>query len=163
MVLNLGYVEDLRKIVGHQPLILVGSVVVIIDEEARILLQERRFPKGAWGIPGGLMELGESTEDVAKREMFEETGYIIEDLNLINVYSGPQNFTIAENGDEFYVVTTAYFTDDFKGKLNVDKTESISFKFFDPSELPNGIVKSHQVILDEFLKKHYMYKKDDGN
>ena len=113
----MGYVEDLRAIVGHRPLILVGSVVIIIDEKGRLLLQERQFPKGAWGIPGGLMELGESTEDVAKREIFEETGYKIDELKLINVYSGPQNFTVAENGDEFYVVTTAYFTDKFKGKF----------------------------------------------
>ena len=36
----LSYVEELRKKVGHQPLILVGSVAVIIDEFGRVLLQE---------------------------------------------------------------------------------------------------------------------------
>lgn len=110
-----------------------------------------------WGITGGLMELGESTEDVAKREVFEETGLRIDKLNLINVYSGPQNFIKAENGDEFYVVTVAYYTKGFNGDLKVDKSESIKFQFFFPNQLPQNIVKSHKVILDEFLLKHYPF------
>lgn len=103
----MGYIEDLRKIVGHRPLIYVGAVVVVVDEHGRILLQQRRFPEGAWGIPGGLMELGESTEDVAKRELYEETRLSVDELTLINVYSGSEHFIKAANGDEFYVVTTA--------------------------------------------------------
>jgi hypothetical protein len=46
----MGYIEDLREIVGHRPLIFVGSVTVIIDEMGRLLLQQRKFPNGAWGI-----------------------------------------------------------------------------------------------------------------
>lgn len=105
----MGYIEELRKLVGHRPLIFVGSVVVVVDEQGRILLQQRKFPEGAWGIPGGLMELGESTEDVARRALFEETRLQVDELTLINVYSGPEHFIRAANGDEFYVVTTAYY------------------------------------------------------
>lgn len=151
----MGYIEDLRAVVGQRPLIFVGSVTIIIDEMGRLLLQQRKFPHGAWGITGGLMELGESTEDVARREIFEETGLKVDKLNLINVYSGPQNFVKAENGDEFYVVTVAYYAEGFEGKLNIDKSESITFDFFFPNELPQNIVKSHKIILDEFLTKHY--------
>ncbi|WP_391117241.1 NUDIX hydrolase [Psychrobacillus sp. L3] len=121
----------------------------------RLLLQQRKFPNGYWGITGGLMELGESTEDVARREIFEETGLQVDKLSLINVYSGPQNYIKAENGDEFYIVTVAYYTDGFEGELNIDESESIKFEFFYPNELPKNIVKSHKVILDEFLAKHY--------
>lgn len=151
----MGYVEDLRKIVGHRPLIFVGAVAVIVDEVGRILLQQRRFPYGSWGIPGGLMELGESTEEVAKREVFEETGLKIDDLQLINVYSGAQNFVKAQNGDEFYVVTVAYYSHNSVGELNVDTSESITCKFFYTDELPETIVKGHKIILDEFLTKHF--------
>lgn len=151
----MGYIEDLRGIVGHRPLIFVGSVAIIIDQAGRLLLQLRKFPNGFWGIPGGLMELGESTEDVAKREVFEETGLIVAQLKLINVYSGPQNFVKAENGDEFFVVTVAYYSEEYKGKLSVNDSESIKFEFFYPNELPNNIVKSHKIILNEFLTKFY--------
>ncbi|MBY0097366.1 NUDIX hydrolase [Mesobacillus maritimus] len=150
----MGYIEDLRKIVGHRPLILVGAVAVIVDDSGRILLEQRRFPKETWGLPGGLMELGESTEEVAKREVLEETGLTVNDLKLINVYSGANHFVKAENGDEFYVVTVAYYTETFEGKVKVDKKESISFEFFEPDKLPSKMVKSHKQMIDEFLIKH---------
>jgi 8-oxo-dGTP pyrophosphatase MutT (NUDIX family) len=155
----MGYIEELREIVGHRPLIFVGSVTIIIDDMGRLLLQQRKFPNGTWGITGGLMELGESTEDVARREIYEETGLSVDKLHLINVYSGPQNYIKAENGDEFYVVTVAYYSQGYKGELNIDQSESIKFDFFYPEELPNNIVKSHKVILDEFLSKYYTHKK----
>lgn len=154
----MGYIEELREIVGHRPLILVGAVTVIVDEAGRILLQQRKFPKGAWGIPGGLMELGESTEEVARREVYEETGLSLGRLDLINVYSGSENFIKAENGDQFYTVTIAYYTQGYEGKLNIDTSESITFDFFYPDELPSNIVKSHRLILDEFLANHYERK-----
>ena len=151
----MGYIEDLRRIVGHRPLILVGAVTVIVDELGRILLEQRRFPKETWGLPGGLMELGESTEEVAIREVYEETGLTVKDLKLINVYSGKNHFVVAENGDEFYVVTVAYYTETFEGIVNVDEKESISFEFFEPERLPVKMVKSHKTIIDEFLMNHY--------
>jgi 8-oxo-dGTP pyrophosphatase MutT (NUDIX family) len=151
----LGYIEDLRAIVGHRPLIFVGSVVIIVDDMGRILLQQRKHPYGSWGIPGGLMELGESTEDTARREVYEETKLEIGELKLINVYSGPQNYIKAANGDEFYVVTTAYYTQEVKGIIKVDKTEALTFEYFYPDNLPENLVKSHQLILNEFLSNQY--------
>ncbi|SRR5690625_3678152 len=148
----MGYVEDLRKIVGTRPLIFVGAVCLMINEEGQILLQQRRFPKGKWGIPGGLMELGESTEDVARREVLEETGLIVGELHLINVYSGPKHFIKAENGDEFYVVTTAYYTTDFTGEMKIDKSESIRFKYYELEHLPEDMVGTHRTIINDFLK-----------
>ncbi|MFD1849874.1 NUDIX hydrolase [Oceanobacillus bengalensis] len=148
----MGYIEDLRSIIGHRPVIFPGAVVIIVDDLGRILMQQRTHPKGAWGIPGGLMELGESMEDVAKREVREETGLIIDELRLINIFSGAQYLTVAENGDEFYTVTAAYYTNNFSGDFRIDKTESIQFQFFYPTELPEGIVKTHQIILKEFLQ-----------
>lgn len=44
-------------------------------------------PKGKWNFSGGLMELGESTVETAKREVLEETNLIVEDLKLLGVYS----------------------------------------------------------------------------
>lgn len=149
----MGYIEELRALVGKRPLIFAGSVVVISDEKGRILLQQRRHPEGAWGLPGGLMELGESTEEVARREVLEETGLTVGKLNLINVYSGEEQFIVAENGDQFYVVTTAYSTTDIKGVLDVDEAESIQFKYFNRQELPEYIVKSHRKVLEDFYKK----------
>lgn len=55
----------------------VGAVVI---EEGRILLVKRKYPpkKGNWAIPGGSVNLGESLQAAAEREIMEETGLIIE-------------------------------------------------------------------------------------
>lgn len=148
----MGYIEELRKVVGHRPLILVGAVTVIIDDENRILLQKRKTTSyGMWGIPGGLMELGESAEDTAKREVFEETGLTVGKLNLIDVFSGEGSYIKVPNGDEFYAVTVAYYSNEISGNFNMDESESLEFSFISIEELPGNIVKSHKKIIERFL------------
>lgn len=79
------YVKELRKLVGTRPLILPGSVVIMLNNDNQILLQHRH--DGGWGVPGGLMELGESLEDTARREVKEETGLTVGSLKLLDVFS----------------------------------------------------------------------------
>lgn len=131
----MGYIEDLRKIIGTRPLILVGAVVAVIDDHGKILLQKR--PEGIWGLPGGLLELGESVEDAGRREVFEETGVEIGRLQLVDVFSGKQYFRKLPNGDEFYPVTIAYISKDIKNStIKIDGKESIDAGFFPFHQLP---------------------------
>jgi 8-oxo-dGTP pyrophosphatase MutT (NUDIX family) len=55
-----------------------------IDNEGKILLQ--KWPERILALPGGLLELGESAEDVGRREVFEETGVEIGSLQLIEPF-----------------------------------------------------------------------------
>jgi len=66
------------------PLIGVGAVVV---DEGRVLLVRRGTEpmKGHWTLPGGLVELGEPLEAAVVREVREETGLIVEPLELIEL------------------------------------------------------------------------------
>lgn len=147
----MGYVEDLRKIVGTIPLILVGAVVIITDNENRILLQKRmHHPVGRYGLPGGLMELGESTMETAQREVYEETGLKVSNLNLIDVFSGKEHFIKTPNGDEFYVVVTAYWTKEFSGTLEINDEESMSLDFYHMDDLPENIPKSHKEMINKY-------------
>ena len=73
----MGYIEEIRALVGHQPIILVGAIVIVSNPQGEILLQQRKHPKGYWAIPGGLMELKETTEDTARRELLEEAGLTV--------------------------------------------------------------------------------------
>ena len=54
---------------------MLGAAAVVIDD-GRVLLIRRGQPPdaGAWSIPGGGVELGESVEDALRREVREETG-----------------------------------------------------------------------------------------
>lgn len=79
------YILDLRKTVGHRPLLQVGASVIVVDSEGRILLQKRR-DNGLWGYAGGSVELDEEVEKAAMRELFEETGLFADELELFGVF-----------------------------------------------------------------------------
>lgn len=71
------------------PKIVAGAVVT---KDGKILLCKRAIePRiGYWTLPAGYMEEGESVEDGAKREAFEEANAIIEVDSLLAVYSVPR-------------------------------------------------------------------------
>ncbi|OUB35428.1 DNA mismatch repair protein MutT [Bacillus thuringiensis serovar yunnanensis] len=144
----MSYVQELRKVVGHRPLILPGAVVVLTDEKKQILLQKRKEPEGLWGIPGGLMEPGESLENTVKRELFEETNLQVDKLSLVGVFSGNSFFRKLQNGDQFYSVTIVYTSKHFKGNLEISDDESMELRFFKYNEIPSNLIASHKEILN---------------
>ncbi len=62
----------------------VGAVVV---NEGRVLLVQRGTEpaKGQWSIPGGLIDVGESLREAVAREVLEETGLVVEPVELIEL------------------------------------------------------------------------------
>ena len=144
------YFKYLRQYVGHKPIILPGSVVIILNDQDEILLQERR--NGKWGLPGGLMDLGESFEEVAKREVFEETGLTVDHLRLLNVYSGSEYYLKVDNGDELYSATAVYYTKDVSGNLKIDYRESKDMKYFSTDNLPSGLNENDKGFIEDYLK-----------
>jgi len=148
----MGYIEDLRSIIGHKRIILNGCIAFIKNPKGRILMQQRKFPYGKWGLPGGLMELGESTEETVKREVFEETGLTLGKLSLFGVYSGKNYLCIAQNGDEFYVVTTVYVTNEYIGEVSVNNDESLKFEWIDIHDLPENIAGTHKEIIADYIQ-----------
>jgi 8-oxo-dGTP diphosphatase len=64
---------------------------VIFDPAARVLLIRRGHEpfRGAYALPGGFVEVGETTESACRREVEEETGLEVHDLRLLGVYSKP--------------------------------------------------------------------------
>ncbi|AOV07142.1 NUDIX hydrolase [Sporosarcina ureilytica] len=131
----MGYIEDLRSIVGHRPLILSGSGVAVFNHEDEMLLV-KKFD-GRWGIPGGFIELGESAEEAGRREVFEETGIEVGKLELVTVISGQQTYAKLKNKDEYYSVTIVYKTNDIVGGiLKPDGIEVQEARFFGVGSLP---------------------------
>ncbi len=148
----MGYVENLRTLIGHKCIILNGSAVIVENKDGLILMQQRKYPYGRWAIPGGLMELGESTIETARREILEETGLSLGKLKLLGVYSGEEYLCMSANGDEYYVVTTVYITNEYKGIPYVSDHESIAFEWIDPKNLPDDTSKTHRYIIADYLK-----------
>lgn len=144
------YFKYLRQYVGHRPIILPGSVVIILKENDEVLLQKRL--DGSWGLPGGLMDLGESFEQVAKREILEETGLVVENLKLLNVYSGSEYYLKVPNGDELYSATAVYYTKDISGDMKIDYSESEDMQYYPLSQLPHKLNDKDKRSIEYYIQ-----------
>src|SRR5712691_3694574 len=66
---------------------IVGVGAVIVDEGKVVLIRRRYEPlKGHWSLPGGMVEIGEALEAALAREMFEETGLVVDVGPVIEVF-----------------------------------------------------------------------------
>jgi len=147
----MSYIMDLRKVVGSRPLIMVGANVILLDSNNRILLQ-LRTDNHSWGLPGGSMELGENLEDVAKRELKEETGLITNNLSLFNIFSGEEFYYKYPHGDEVYNVVATFICTDYEGTLQKDTVEVKDLKYFPLNELPSNISPPDVPIIRLFIE-----------
>lgn len=147
------YIMDLRKIVGHKTLIQVGASVIVEDKEGRILLQ-KRSDTHEWGYAGGSVEIDETVEDTAKRELFEETGLIAEELKLLGVYSGKHMHNIYPNGDEVSNIDIVYICRNYSGTLKCQESEVEDIRFFDINEMPRLIFPPNQPVIEEYIRKY---------
>lgn len=130
----MSYIEWLRRRVGNRKIFLVFGTVVLQDENGRILLQ-RRSDFNFWGLPGGVMELGEDIETCARRELLEETGLMAGPLRLVGVYTDPQYEVTYPNGDEVQQFTVCLTSQMAGGVMRPDGTETTEQGFFTPDEV----------------------------
>lgn len=147
----MGYIMELRKIVGKRPLIMAGAAVLLINEKNELLLQLRQ-DNNCWGLAGGALELGETLEQTAMRELFEETGLIANKIKLFNVYSGENFHYTYPHGDVVYNVISAYICTDYEGVMKRDGKEVQELKFFKFAELPHNISPPDAPIINEYSK-----------
>jgi len=143
------YIKWIRSKVGPRKIILNYANGCIIDNQNRILLQKRSEQKDAWGFPGGAMELGESAEETAIREIYEETGLMVKVERLLGVYSKYTDHY--PNGDVAQPVVIMFLCSVVEGELNLDNAETLDLKFFHTDELPRLYKPQHQDILEDFL------------
>lgn len=132
----MGYLQDLRRHVGHAPLIAVGATIVVTNDRQEVLLQ-RRADFGTWGLPGGAMEPGETLEETAQRELYEETGLRAASFRLLGVLSGPDTFIVYPNGDQLHSVIVLYRADQVTGTLQPLDGESLDLAYFPLDTLPD--------------------------
>ena len=145
----MGYVSDLRKKVGHTPLMAPAAMAIIYDEEKRAILLERRTDNGLWCVPGGALELGEDFIDGLKREIKEETNLEIRNPELFALQGGIH--MVYPNGDEMYYSDAVYVVKEFSGTLGAD-SESDRLCWINIDELPE-IMSTQEKYIQDFVNK----------
>jgi len=147
----MGYIMDLRKHIGHDPLIGVGATTLVFNDKSELLLN-LRTDTNTWGIPGGSMELYETIEETAIRELKEETGICAEELELVTVLSGKDYYFEYPNGDKMCTVIVLFKVLNYTGTIKVSDNESKALRFFPLTDLPTMESRAAKII-EKILNK----------
>ena len=131
----------------ENPKIIVGSLPVKDDF---ILLCKRNIEpaRGKWTFPSGYMEIGESLEDGAKREAYEEARLVYE---IIKLYG---SFSIPRIGQVLFVYLGKILNKDYKAA-----SETSEVKLFQLNKIPWGNISFPSV---EFFLKRYVADFNDN-
>jgi 8-oxo-dGTP pyrophosphatase MutT (NUDIX family) len=125
----MGYIMELREKLGSRPLLMPGACVLVFNEAGHLLLQ-RRSDSRDWGTIGGALELGESLEEAAGRELYEEAGLRAGDYRFIALLSGEDMYYKYPHGDEVYNVMAVYEAVNVEGTPKVNDDEGLELRYF---------------------------------
>jgi ADP-ribose pyrophosphatase YjhB (NUDIX family) len=143
------YIQHLRSMVGHEKVIMVVAGAMVFDTENRLLLQLRTDSE-SWGLPGGFMDLNESVQETARREVLEETGLVLKEMSLFGIYSGPDKEKTFDNGDQVSAVQILFRCHDFEGELRGSE-ESFETAFFSLDALPDQLFAEHKRMINDLI------------
>ena len=141
----------MRNYVGHQPIQMCGAGVLIENERGELLLG-LRTDNHCWSTAGGAVELGETVEEAAKREMFEETGLVADELELLGVFSGEDTHYTYPNGDEVYVIDVKFVCRKYHGTMRPQASEVSELKYFPIAELPENISPMERISIKKYIE-----------
>ena len=100
------------------------------------------------------MELGESVEQTAERELFEETGLKAKKLELLGVYSGERMQYTYPNGDKVSNVDIVYTCHEYTGELKMQASEVSQLRFIDICDLPEDIFPPNRPAIEDYINKN---------
>lgn len=127
---------------------LTGITLIPVLPDGRLVLIQRR-DTGQWGLPGGLIDWGETISTAAKRELKEETGLRLLAINrLVGVYSSPDRDPRMHSISILLAVQA-------EGNLKIhDPLEVLDVRAFIPESLPLGnLSHDHDRQLRDYLEQ----------
>lgn len=128
------YLRGLRSKVGST-LLLISSVTGLVFDRDRKVLLIRHANGGVWVAPGGAIDPDEAPQDAVVREVWEETGLVVEPVRLCGVFGGPEFRVTYTNGDEAAYVMVVFECRAIGGELRVDREEALEARYVAASEL----------------------------
>ena len=128
------YLRGLRQKVGTARLLVPAVTIVCRDAQGRVLLA-RHHDYDQWAPPGGSIDPGETPADAAVREMWEETGLLVEPVRVQGIYGGPTYGATYPNGDQIASVDTVFECRIIGGVLAADGEEIQEVRYFTAAEV----------------------------
>ena len=147
----MNYIQYLRDMIGRKPVIMVAAGVAVFNEKNQLLMHHRKEDK-LWGLVGGFMDIGETVEEAARREVYEEVGIELGELTLIGVYDYPIH--TLPNGDQVQSVMVMYKCDEYFGEPKVCDDEGLSVEFVSYSDIPEASNLKLPWVINEIANKY---------
>ncbi len=135
---------------GTPVVVQTGASIIVEDSAGRILMQQRT-DDGTWSYPGGRIEIDETVEDGARREVREECGLEVGEMTLLGVFSGPELNHIYPSGNEVCGVDIVYVSRDYRGKLESRDGEAKQMGFYPIDALPQPISPMNAKQINAYL------------
>jgi 8-oxo-dGTP diphosphatase len=131
-----------------------GFGVMMIKDEHVLLGRRHDDPdkadselhgEGTWTMPGGKLEFGESFEDGAKREVFEETGIKLNKVEVICVNNDKNEYA--------HFITIGLFSDNFSGEPKIMEPDEITeWRWFNLGSLPSPLYFPSAKIIENYQR-----------
>ncbi len=137
----------------------IGVGIIIQDSEGRILVGKRKGSHAPfYSIPGGHLELGESFETAAIKEVAEETGLTIRNPRVIGVTNNLR--TYAQEG--IHSVSVNLYTNEYEGRAEVKEKDKCEGWFWvNPREVPDPHFDASAFAIQCFLEKQFYIPDQD--
>ena len=120
----------------------ISVFTVVFDDHNRVLLGHR-CDMDLWDLPGGGMDYGELPNEAAIREAKEETGFDIEIIQLLGIFSSPAT----EKAQLVFA-----FSGKIKGGQPTLSAETDDVRFFDANRLPENTSPRKRVLIEIAVK-----------
>jgi len=132
-----------------RPAVTADCIVITRESEPKVLLIQRGNPpfKGCWAIPGGFINMDETTEQCAIRELEEETSLRVSDVHQIGAY------TKVDRDPRGRTITVAYLAIVDEPIAVNSQDDAAKAQWFPLSALPE-LAFDHDEILPDAVKKY---------
>ena len=117
--------------------------IIIVLDDGKIVLIERKNPPHGWALPGGFVDYGETLKAAAIREAKEETCLDVEIVSLLNIYDEPDR-------DPRQHVISAVFIARARNQTPKAADDAKNLKTFDVTSIPD-LAFDHDKILNDFI------------
>jgi len=121
------------------------GVNIFLIKDGQILLGKRlsKAGFGTWGLPGGHLEPGENLAEAAKRELYEETGIKVSQLEFLQLINNPEQ-------DEHYIQIN-FIAKEWLGEPELKEPEKCErWEWFDLENLPTEIFFGHRDFIPAY-------------
>lgn len=140
------YFKNLRAKIGHDEILMPGVNGVLYDETGEKVLLQKRADTHMWGLPGGMMNLGETGPESLIREFQEETGLIVRVTKLLAVHT--DHHIVWSSGDKAQTVGITYLVEKVGGELDIHDEETLDLAYVPLHPVPKMFNQQHQDTIE---------------